>query len=353
LKWKADWETAKANLIEWWGRKGLALCLMSPRRVALEQLSKPAAPADVTSRWLDADYRRRCAEYEMVNTCYFAEAFPYFDVYVGPGSTATFLGSEPHFAPNTVWYEPCISDPAGCGPIRFDPAGKWFQAHLAITQEGLSRADGRYIVGIPDLVENLDILAAMRGNEELLMDLIERPTWIAGKLEEINQAYFEAFDALYKLIRADGGNVYCAFRIWGPGKTAKVQCDISCMISPQAFNELCLPPLREQCRWLDYSMYHLDGEEALGHLDSLLSIDELDAIEWTPNTHRPSGGSGEWYGLYKRIKQAGKSVQAIDVRPDEVIPLLDAVGPEGMFLHVWADDEETAGKLLEKTEQYR
>ena len=39
---------------------------------------------------------------------------------------------------------------------------------------------------------------------------------------------------------------------------------------------------REQCRWLDHSLYHLDGTQALHQLPALLAIEELDAIEWTP-----------------------------------------------------------------------
>ena len=36
--------------------------------------------------------------------------------------------------------------------------------------------------------------------------------------------------------------------------------------------------------------------------------------------------------MYKRIKAAGKSIQAVDVEIDKVIPMLDEVGPEGTFI---------------------
>ena len=35
---------------------------------------------------------------------------------------------------------------------------------------------------------------------------------------------------------------------------------------------------------------------------------------------------------YRRILEAGKSVQAIGVRPEEIVPLLDAVGGKGMYI---------------------
>ena len=45
-----------------------------------------------------------------------------------------------------------------------------------------------------------------------------------------------------------------------------------------------------------------------------------------------TGGHPQWYDLYRRIKAGGKSVQAVGVKPEEVVPLLDAVGPEGMYI---------------------
>jgi hypothetical protein len=91
-------------------------------------------------------------------------------------------------------------------------------------------------------------------------------------------------------------------------------------------------------------MFHLDGEQALVHLDNLLELEHLDAIEWTPIAH--DGGDPKWYDLYRRIKAGGKSVQAIDVSPDQVMPLLDAVGPEGMFLTVWCESESQGHDLI-------
>ena len=98
------------------------------------------------------------------------------------------------------------------------------------------------------------------------------------------------------------------------------------------FEEFVRPYLAEQCAQLDYAMYHLDGTNALQHLDILLDMPEIDAIEWTPQAGLPGGGAPEWHDLYRRIKAAGKAVQVVSITPPEVIPLLDAVGPEGVYV---------------------
>jgi hypothetical protein len=252
-----------------------------------------------------------------------------------------------------VWYWPCIENPEACPPLRFDPENLRFRQQMAIIEEELRVSAGRFLVGMPDLIENIDILASLRGAEELMRDLIDRPGFVKERVEEINTVYFAAFDYIYQRIRDTwGGNVFCAFRIWGPGKTAKLQCDASAMFSRQVFDAIVRPSLVEQCRWLDYSLYHLDGTQAMHHLDSLLEIEELDAIEWTPQAGRPGGGDPIWYDLYRRILKGGKSVQAVGVNPDEVIPLLDAVGPAGMFIMTAAKSEAEARELEEKVEKY-
>jgi hypothetical protein len=114
------------------------------------------------------------------------------------------------------------------------------------------------------------------------------------------------------------------------------------------YRRFVLPCLTEQCEWLDNSLYHLDGVNALPQLDNLLGIEQLNAIQWTPGEGQPGTGSPAWYDLYRRIKRGGKSVQAIGVAVDEVEPLIDAVGSEGLMIVTWASSETDARGLLNR-----
>jgi hypothetical protein len=127
------------------------------------------------------------------------------------------------------------------------------------------------------------------------------------------------------------------------------------MFGPAMFRRFVAPALTEQCAWLDYALYHLDGEDCLVNLDELLAIGPLEAIEWTPRrlSVGDSGGHPRHWGLYRRILAAGKSVQAVGVRYEEVLPLLDAVGGKGMHIMTSAPTEETARELAAKVEAYR
>jgi 5-methyltetrahydrofolate--homocysteine methyltransferase len=345
---KPDWPVARRAWEKWWRGEGLALHVTAPRETPLWDVPPAEAP-DFETQWLDPEYRLRAQERLIAGTYYGGVAFPMFDTQIGPGSLGLFLGCGGRLAETTVWYDPVITDPEAHPPLRFEPAGEWWDRHVRLIAAAAAESQGRYLVSIPDLIENLDTLAQLRDPQTVLMDLVQRPEWVERRIDEINVAFMEAFDRLWEMTCDPwGGSCYSAFAIWGIGRTAKIQCDICCAISPAAFRRFVMPAMSRQCEWLDHSLFHLDGTQAMHQLDNLLSMEALQAIEWTPQYPLPGGGSPEWYDLYRRIRRAGKSVQALDVRLDEVEPLLDAVGPEGMLLMVHADSEAEAQRLLDR-----
>ena len=148
-------------------------------------------------------------------------------------------------------------------------------------------------------------------------------------------------------INENGEMAFCYFSIWGPGRVAKLQSDISIMMSPKSFRRFVQPYIREQCQRLDYSLYHLDGVGAMRHLDALLEIEELNAIQWTPGVGQPQGGDPCWFDLYKRIRAGGKAVMPCWVEVNELQPLLDAVGPAGVNVLMHFTSERDIDAALE------
>lgn len=315
-----------------------------------EDAPDPGPHASLEELYLDPDWIAKYWRHRLSRDNFIADHLPITRTDLGIGSLALYLGSEPELAEDTIWFSRCISDPEKHPKLVFDPSNKWWVLHEKIIRKACITSNGNYFVGFPSLVENLDILSAMRDPQELMMDLVERPDWVKEKIAEINQAYFEAYSRIYEIIKLeDGSSAFAGLELWGPGKTALLQCDCSAMISPRMFDEFVLPALAEQCRWLDHSMYHLDGIQALCHLDSLLAIPELDVIQWTPQAGQPLPGDKCWYGLYKQILAAGKSIQINGAHIDSVVPLLDEIGTQGVYIFIdKVDTEKEADFLLEK-----
>lgn len=337
LAWKANWEQSRRRMIGWWKHTDLVVQMSTP--FIQEPLYEPVeTPEDASSDvdfYINAPRRARRNHYHLARNLYGLETLPIADIMIGPGSLALYLGSQPDLTLATVWFNPTFKNepnPENLPRLQFQ-ANEWWQITEDLCCESMKLARGKYLVGIPDLVENVDVLASLRDAQTLMVDMVERPEWIKDRVMEINQVWFEAYDRIYNLVKdQEGGSCWGAFGIWSPGKTAKVQCDAAAMFSPRMFKKFVVPGLTEQCEWLDTSMFHLDGPECICQLDNLLEIKALDAIEWTPGAAHPGGADPRWHELYRRILDAGKSVQVVSVEPEEIIPLLDIFGGAGMHI---------------------
>jgi len=248
-------------------------------------------------------YRVNMAARACINTSYLGEAVPNDSPDVGPGCLALYLGCKGVDQPGTIWLEPCIEDPEKAR-FEFAPNNFYWDFTLRLTREQLRIGKGKFLISFPDLIEGLDTLAGMRGNQELLLDLIERPEWVHNALSQITDRYFDYYDILYDMIKDERGGSH--FWAWAPGRMTKLQCDFSAMISPDMFEEFMVPVLKEMSERLDYCMYHWDGPGAIPHHDHLLSVPNLTMIQWTPGAGVEPVMDSRWWPLYHKTVEAGK-----------------------------------------------
>ncbi|NPV53617.1 MAG: trimethylamine corrinoid protein 2 [Firmicutes bacterium] len=355
--YKRDWGEAKERFIAWWNHSSIGrpmLRIIARRSHPMEPIEPVQPPKDPEALHLDPERLVK----EMRNFCrthiFMAEAFPSVDLNIGPGSMATYLGSEPNFAWDTVWYTPCVRENwRRHGPLKYDVDNHWWKRHVESVKRAKELADKDMLVNIPDIVENVDILAAMRGPQEFCFDLVDEPELVKDYIHQIDELYFRYYDVFYDIVADDdGSSSYTAFSIWGPGKTAKLQCDFSALMSPKQFREFVQPSLRKQCKRLDYSLYHLDGPDAIKHLDALMEIDELDALQWTPGAGKPDGGSELWYPIYDKAKSAGKSLWigisdgTVEDWIEKATKLVNRYGSDGLYLLFPVMEETDAEALM-------
>jgi hypothetical protein len=339
--------------MDWWAGKGLVLSMwehLEHNGPPHEEIPAPLPARDLDQYWFDPAWRAANIHYRLSRSSFKADIPAIANTHLGPGSLAAALGAELQGSTDTIWIHP---RPEATDQIVLDPANRWWQLHLDLVTACKQLAGDRYFVGCPDLIEGLDTLAGLRGTQAVLLDTVDRPEELARQLQAVNDAWFAAFDQLYAVINEDGEMAFCYFSLWAPGKLAKLQSDISIMMSPGGFRQFVQPYIREQCRFLDYSLYHLDGVGAIRHLDALLEIEELNAIQWTPGVGQPQGGDPCWYDLYRRIRAGGKAIMASLVEVDELQPLLDAVGPAGVHLLMHFETEHDIDRALAIVEQYR
>jgi hypothetical protein len=351
--WKENWAESQKNYIDWWEGKGLVITMWEACRKNGSPhvpVPEPKAPASMQQRWLDPKWRSEQLHYEMAIGSLLGDIIPVANTQLGPGSMAAILGANLEAREDTIWIR---QNEEWDGQIKLDPENPWWKLHLDLLRACKAKAQGHYYIGCPDIMEGLDVLASLRGNDNVLMDMLMDPEGLEEQVRKVNEVYFEVFDRIYDIIREGDEMAFCYFSIWAPGKCSKFQSDISVMISEDDYRRFVQPYLREQCQKIPYSLYHLDGVDAIRHLDAILEIPELKAVQWTPGYGQPQGGDPCWYDLYKRIKAAGKSVLPCWVKPEELEPLLDTIGPEGMNIELDIQSEQEMEEALNISYKYR
>lgn len=346
---KPDWDQSKKRFAAWWHGEAedrVLLQVFAPRK-DVKDVSPPADPTTMEELWLDVDRRIARFEYQMAHTYYGGDAFAYLDTNIGPGTMSLYLGAVPTFKPDTVWYGKCIDDITKAQVPAYDENNRYWQFSLQLAREGVKRLKDRALVSFPDLIEGLDTVSSLVGNDELLFYLVDAPQHVHRFQEKLVDTYFEYYDRLYEIIKdEDGGSCFSAFQTWGPGRVAKVQCDFSAMISPKMFEEFVVPYLARQCSRLDYSVFHLDGHCCLQHLDLLLSIKELNAIQWTPGAGQPLACDPCYISLYRKIRAAGKSCMIRGGTAEQARTIVEELGPEGLDIAIGVGSEEEADEVV-------
>lgn len=310
MLYRQDIDEVRARLTTWWNGGDIGrpvLQITAPRPVPIEDIPALPEPKGWTGRYSTRDfaYRVNLAQRACTSGYYLAEAVPNVSPDLAPNCLALYLGCQGVEGEDTVWCEPFL-DVAAEPHFVFDKHGFYWEFSTRLAREQLRLGRGKFLTSFPDLIEGLDTLAAMRGVEQLLFDLIERPNWVQRCLCEITDRYFHVYDLWYDLIRDEVGGSH--FWAWAPGRMAKFQCDISAMLSPAMFAEFMLPVLVEMCDRVGYCMYHWDGPGAICHHDHLLSIAHLTMIQWTPGATMEPVDDRRWWPLYHKTVEAGKKL---------------------------------------------
>ena len=351
--WKQNLEETKQHYINWWNHKGIVLNMWEHFQEGVTphaDIPEPKPYRNLDQRWFDPEWRAQYLDWYVAHSSLKADILPVANTQLGPGSLAAILGGVFEGGEDTIWIHP---NPNYTDDIKFDSQHPNWLLHKALLSACKRRAQGHYYVGMPDLMEGLDVLAALFGTDRILLDTVMNPERLEHQVQQVNDIYFHVFDELYDIIREGDEMAFCYFSSWAPGKMSKLQSDISTMISVDDYRRFVQPFIREQCQKIEYTLYHLDGVGAMHHLDALLEIKELNAIQWTPGVGEPQGGSPKWYDLYKKILANGKSIMACWVTLPELRPLLDAIGPDGIHLEMDFHNEQEVDQALTIVDEYR
>jgi len=341
-----DWENVKKRYEAWWDGEILdrpLICVTAPKD------GRPYGKAPS----LDIEYMVDAQKYKLNNTYFGGDAFAWFFPNLGTDIFSGMMGAELEFTEYcpgsppfeyTSWARPFVKDWSGHS-YAFDPENSFYKKAMSFVRLALEKSNGDYMVGFPDLIGGIDCLSAIRGAEDLCVDLLDVPELIQERLAEIRLAFKEAYNKFHNVLHTAQGCAPATLPVWHPGRYFINIKDFSCMISNGLYKEFVLPDVLTELDFLDETIYHLDGPDALRHLDIILET-RVKCIQWVAGSGE-TGGLRSWIPLYQRIQAAGKNIW-VYCQPGEIDLVLENLSPEGLLIQTWADNEEDAEGLVKR-----
>jgi hypothetical protein len=349
LRYKEDWPQARERIEAWWQGEivdRVAIRVNAPNGRPRRSVEPPA---DALGRWTDVDFIVENYEAHFEATYFGGESLPCAFVNLGPSVVGAYLGCPLHHDERTAWQDRIIDEPSDWANVRFDADNKWWKLTKQITEALVESGQGRYFVTHTDMGDATDVMSYMRDPANLCIDLLEIPQTVYAVRDQITDLWFKLYDELFSIVQTRMTGSTSWLQIWSPGKTYTLQSDFSCMISAPMYREYVLPEVQSMAKWLDHSIYHLDGPGAIQHLDMLLEVPELHGIQWVPGAG--ASPAREWPDLIKKVQAAGKLLD-IGVHKDDIEPLLEIVSPKGLLINSGCSTPDEARDLLRNAERW-
>jgi hypothetical protein len=354
LEFKPNWADTQERLRAWWNHEYFGRCALSVTAPLAEppEGQAPPEPQTLEDKWYDLDAIAARNDYWMRRTFFGGEAFPIWSAgYPGIAAIPTMLGCPFRLDMHTGWHDPLLNDLDGFDirSLRLDENHSAYRYHFDVLRRAMHETAGKSFPSMGAFYHGGDTLDALRGTEQLLVDCIERPDAVRDAEDFLMEMWCDFYDRTYTAVDGPTQGSACWMGIWAPGKTYTVSNDFSYNIGPEMYKDLFLPAIHRQMEFLDYSVYHVDGENAFAHVDALCQEPRLQAIQILPGAGKPS--PLHYLDVLNKVQRAGKGLH-LYLPAEEVKPALELLSARGLYIGTHTATEAEAKELLQNAERW-
>lgn len=278
------------------------------------------------------------------------ETFPIFAPNLGPEVYSAFYGSELVYGDVTSWSIPLVKEWDDIEKLQLDMENEYVTKLEELTLHALERCEGKFMVGYTDLHPGLDCVAAWRDPQQLCIDMIKNPDKIKQLSELAVTDFHQIFDHFDAMLKAHNQLSACWMGIPSFGKMHVPSDDFITLISPAFYQEFGLPILEEEVKGMTHNIYHVDGKGVARHIDAILSVPEVHAIQWVQ-------GVGDdypimqWLPFIKKL-QAENMPVIVDLDKKDLDDFMQATDPEGLFLWIASETEDEELEILKRVSKW-
>jgi hypothetical protein len=187
-----------------------------------------------------------------------------------------------------------------------------------------------------------DVLAAMRGMTNFLMDLHDNPKTIKKAAGRVNQLLLKALDTHFSIVKPKLGGYGHIHGYWAPGKTVMIQEDAMGMASPAMYHDIFMECNAEVVKHLGpYVLFHLHTT-GYKHYQHVLNVPGIAGLEISMETTGPT--LLDLLPVFREILEKSRLLLHVDYGFEQLPELLRKLPREGFFLavsnrHIRSDEE--------------
>ena len=315
----------------------------------VEQANQAYPSENIKDRWFDAEFRVDTFIRSIEGQRFRGETFPVFCPDLGPEVYSAFYGAELVYGEVSSWSKPLVHDWADMAALKLDTGGVYFKKLEELTRCALEKCQGRFLVGYTDLHPGVDCAAAWRDPQRFCMDLYDAPEQ-ANRLINLAIADFkQVFDHFDAMLKSAGQLSVSWLGVPSFGRMHIPSCDFSSLISEEMYVEFGLPILRREVQTMTHNIFHVDGKGVARHLDAILSVPEVHALQWGQGVgdDRPIR---QWVPLIKEMQARVPVI--VDLASEELDGFMAVMKPEGLFPWIATKSEEEEIAILKRLERW-
>jgi hypothetical protein len=231
----------------------------------------------------------------------------------------------------SVWPQPWLTDWDALERVLPLETNPWYQTLLALTEALVAQAGGRYPVTQTLMRGPADLLVALRGHQQLCLDIYDQPGRVHALAHRCTDIWIEVARAqLARIPPFDGGYTAPRLEVWAPGQLVRYEEDATILFSTAVYREFFRECDRRIAAAFDYALIHTHSAD-YRLIPELLTIDELPAIQVILDPGGPSLAT--MIPILQQVQAEGKALLIThELAPPELEPLLAALSPQGLAL---------------------
>jgi hypothetical protein len=286
------------------------------------------------------DYNRIVASFaeiedDVIHSVAPIPAFPWLEAMLGIPAQ---VGNE------SIWVKEGGFDYRDTGKLNLSKDNPWRKKYLEFVSALQDRYGDRYPVGQPILRGTSDMVAALRGSQQMIFDLYDHPQEFLRLARAGTDFFIDLVkDQLAVTKPFYGGYEVEQFTLWAPQGIVRMQEDASALFSPDLYVKYLQEEDRRIASAFPYDVIHLHSS-SLHLLDRFADLEPQKCIE----INKDQGGWGvpRMLPLFKVVQSRGKKLIVrgkLDLADLDL--LRKELSPRGLYLQIVIDQPEEAPRF--------